>query len=118
EGNPLGDPATRDLPVLLPPGYGDDKTIARRYPALYGLAGFTGRGVQMLNIDPWQPNMVQRLEQLYAAGMPHAIVVLPDCFTSLGGSQYVNSDAVGRYEDYVVEEIVSLVDRQFRTVPG
>src|SRR5947208_16815896 len=108
EGNPLGDPATRDLPVLLPPGY-DDET-ARHYPVLYGLAGFTGRGVQMLNIDPWQPNMAQRLEQLYAAGMPHAIVVLPDCFTTLGGSQYRNSEAVGRYEDYIIEEIVPFVD--------
>jgi S-formylglutathione hydrolase FrmB len=72
----------------------------------------------MLNIDPWQPNLARRLEQLYAAGMPHAIVVLPDCFTTLGGSQYINSDAVGRYEDYVVEEIVSFVDREYRTIPG
>jgi S-formylglutathione hydrolase FrmB len=114
EGNPLGDPATRDLPVLLPPGYDDSSS---RYPVLYGLAGFTGRGVQMLNIDPWQPNMVQRLEQLYAAGMPHAIVVLPDCFTALGGSQYVNSEAVGRYEDYVVDEIVPFIDSRFCTIP-
>src|ERR1041385_5492288 len=48
--NPLGDPAVRDLPVLLPPGY--DDSGARRYPVLYGLAGFTGRGSTMLNIDP------------------------------------------------------------------
>src|SRR6476619_1203416 len=86
ESNPLGDPAVRDLPVLLPPGY--DDTASRRYPVLYGLVGFTGRGAQMLNIDPWQPNMAQRLKQLYNEGMPHAIVVLPDCFTTLGGSQY------------------------------
>lgn len=114
EGNPLGDAAARDLPVLLPPGY--EANPSRRYPVLYGLAGFTGRGVQMLNIDPWQPNMAQRLEMLYGEGMPHAIVVLPDCFTTLGGSQYRNSEAVGRYEDYVVEEIVSFVDRQYRTI--
>jgi len=49
--------------------------------------------------------------------MPHAIVVLPDCFTALGGSQYVNSSAVGRYEDYVIEEIVPFIDREFRTIP-
>src|SRR5438132_14096928 len=84
--NPLGDPSTRELPVLLPPGY--DMTSERRYPVLYGLAGFTGKGVMMLNIDPWQPNMLQRIEQLFAEGMPHAIVVLPDCFTALGGRQY------------------------------
>ena len=114
EGNPLGDPAEREMPVLLPPGY--DTTSSRRYPLLIGLQGFTGAGVQMLNFDPWQPNLAQRLEQLYDAGMPHVIVALPDCFTRLGGSQYRNSEAVGRYEDYVVEEIVQLMDATFRTV--
>ena len=115
-GNPLGDPAVRELPVLLPPGY--DESGDRRYPVLYGLAGFTGKGLAMLNWDPWQPTMPRRLEQLYAGGMPHAIVALPDCFTSLGGSQYVNSPAVGRYEDYLVREIIPFVDSRFRTIPG
>lgn len=115
QGNPLGDPFVRDLPVILPPGYADEPT---RYPVLYGLSGFTGKGAMMLNIDAWQPNLPQRLEQLYAEGMPPVIVVLPDCFTLLGGSQYVNSPAVGRYEDYVLEEIVPFVDSRYRTVPG
>src|SRR5215216_3890982 len=43
-GNPLGDPAVRELPVLLPPGY--DSSGSRRYPVLYGLTGFTGSGLQ------------------------------------------------------------------------
>lgn len=115
EGNPLGDPARREMPVLLPPGYGEDE--ARRYPALYALTGFAGRGAGLLNIDPWQPNLAQRLERLYAEGMPHAVVALPDCFTLLGGSQYINSPAVGRYEDYVVDEVVPFVDTHFRTIP-
>src|SRR4051794_17806814 len=93
EGNALGDPYARDLPVVLPPGY--DPQGSRRYPVLYGLTGFTGKGLGMLNWDPWQPNLPERLEQLYAEGMPHVIVALPDCFTALGGSQYVNSAAVG-----------------------
>jgi enterochelin esterase family protein len=113
-GNPLGDPAVRQLPVLLPPGY--ESSGSRRYPVLYGLTGFTGKGLQMLNWDPWQPNLPARLAQLYAEGMPHTIVVLPDCFTSLGGSQYINSAATGRYEDYVIDEIVPFVDREFRTI--
>jgi enterochelin esterase family protein len=43
------------------------------------------------------------------------IVVMPDCFTRFGGSQYINSTATGRYEDYLVSEIVPFVDRRFRT---
>ncbi|MEO8288732.1 MAG: alpha/beta hydrolase-fold protein [Chloroflexota bacterium] len=114
EGNPLGDPAAREMPVILPPGY--DPNSSRRYPLLVALSGFTGRGIQMLNFDPWQPNLPARLTRLYDEGMPHAIVALPDCFTKLGGSQYVNSEAVGRYEDYVIDEIVPFVDANFRTL--
>jgi len=114
-GNPLGDPATRALPVLLPPGYADSD---RRYPVIVGITGFTGRGLMMLNDGAWGPNLAQRLERLYAAGMPHAIVVLPDCFTRYGGSQYINSGATGRYEDYVIDELIPWVDAHYRTIPA
>jgi S-formylglutathione hydrolase FrmB len=113
--NPLGDPATRVLPVILPPGYA---TTTRRYPVLVGLAGFTGKGLSLLNEDPWQPNLAERLDWLYAAGMPHVIVVLPDCFTRYGGSQYLNSAATGRYEDYLLDEVIPFVDAHYRTIPG
>jgi putative esterase len=111
--NPLGDPANRRLPVILPPDYADS---TRRYPVLVALTGFTGRGIMLLNDDAWQPNLAARLERLYAAGMPHAIVVLPDCFTRYGGSQYINSGATGRYEDYVIDEVIPWVDAHYRTL--
>jgi enterochelin esterase family protein len=113
-GNPLGDPVTRRLPVILPPGYHAD--TQRRYPVIYGLTGYTGRGAMMLNDRAWGVTLQERLDQLYAAGMPHAIVVLPDCFTRFGGSQYVNSSATGRYEDYLTEEIVPYIDGRYATV--
>ncbi|MFI5277657.1 MAG: alpha/beta hydrolase [Ktedonobacterales bacterium] len=111
--NPLHDPVTRMLPVILPPGY---SSSSRRYPVIVGLTGFTGRGLMLLNDDAWQPNLTQRLERLYAAGMPHAIFVLPDCFTRYGGSQYINSSATGQYEDYVIDEIIPWVDAHYRTI--
>ena len=37
--NPLDDPATRQLPIYLPPGYDDNE---KRYPVVYLLVGFTG----------------------------------------------------------------------------
>jgi hypothetical protein len=73
EGNALGDPVTRTLPVILPPGY--EESADRRYPVIYGLTGFTGRGAMMLNSSAWQPNLQERLDRLYAAGMPHVIIV-------------------------------------------
>ena len=106
--NPLGDPATRKVPVILPPDY---ETSGRRYPVIYGLTGFTGSGPMMLNVTAWQPNLQERIDILMAHGrLPPAIFVLPDCFTRYGGSQYLNSTAIGRYEDYLIEEIVPFVD--------
>lgn len=113
--NPLGDPATRRTPVILPPSYSND--TRRRYPVIYALTGFSGRGQSMLNVKPWGINFQERVDQLYEQGMEHVIFVLPDCFTALGGSQYRNSSAVGQYEDYIVKELVPIIDSHYRTYP-
>ncbi len=114
--NPLGDPATRVLPIILPPDY---EMSGKRYPVIYGLTGFTGSGPMMLNVSAWQPNLQQRIDDMLRAGkLQPAIYVLPDCFTRYGGSQYLNSTAIGRYEDYVLDEIVPHIDRTYRTIAG
>lgn len=113
-GNALGDPATRELFVYLPPSYEADRS--RRFPVVYCLTGFTGRGQMLLNTQPFTPNLAERMDALVAKGtVAEMIVVMPDCFTRLGGSQYINSTATGRYEDYLVQEIVPFVDARFRT---
>jgi enterochelin esterase-like enzyme len=113
-GNPLGDPHERALHVYLPPGY--DASDAR-YPVIYLLAGFTGSGASMLNWTAWQENLPDKLDRLVGTGaMVPCIAVFPDCFTRLGGSQYVNSAATGPYEDYLCDELVPLVDESFRTL--
>jgi enterochelin esterase family protein len=114
EGNLPGDPHVRDLHVYLPPGY--DKG-SERYPVAWCLSGFTGRGRMLLNDSPWSPGIADRMDALLAAGRARPMILaLPDCFTGLGGSQYVNSPALGRYEDHLIEELVPLVDSRFRTL--
>jgi len=116
KGNLPGDPHDRDLYVYLPPGY---ETSGERYPVVWVLTGFTGRGRMLLNDGPWAPALNDRMDALLRAGRCRpAILAMPDCFTHLGGSQYVNSAGLGRYEDYVIEELVPLVDERFRTRPG
>jgi enterochelin esterase family protein len=116
-GNPARDPHVRIVPVYLPPSYGADR--ARRFPVCYVLAGFTGRGRALLNDNPWSPALPERMDALISRGAcEEMILVLPDCFTRYGGSQYLNSSATGRYEDHVVEELVPHVDRAYRTLPG
>jgi hypothetical protein len=116
KGNPLGDPHLRELPVYLPPGF---DARGARFPVVFVLAGFTGRGQKYLETHPWRQGFVQAYDRAIARGeAPRAILVLPDCFTRLGGSQYVNSSAVGRYEDHVAHELVDFVDACYPTLPG
>jgi enterochelin esterase family protein len=114
-GNPLGDPAARELFLYLLPSY--DRERERRFPVVYCLTGFTGRGQMLLNSQPFTPNLAERMDSLLARGqIKEMIVVMPDCFTRLGGSQYINSTATGRYEDYLIGEVVPFVDARFRTL--
>jgi enterochelin esterase family protein len=114
--NPLGDPHVRRVPVWLPPSY--DAEPARRYPVLFVLTGFTGRGRMLLNDNPWSPALDDRLDALVARGCGEMIVVMPDCFTRFGGSQYLNSGAHGRYADHLLDELVPWADAAFRARGG
>jgi enterochelin esterase family protein len=71
----------------------------------------------LLNDSAFSPNLAERMDKLIGGGkIKPMIVVMPDCFTHYGGSQYINSSATGNYEDYLTREIVPFVDAQFRTV--
>lgn len=112
--NPLHDPHVRTLPVYLPPSY--DRDPQRRYPVVWMLSGFLGRGQMLLNDNLWTPTIQQQLDALIERGMPEIIMALPDCTTRYGGSQYINSPATGRYEDHLIDELVPFVDARFRTL--
>lgn len=112
--NPLKDKHIRDLCVYLPPDY---ETSDKQFPVVYCLTGFTGRGKMLLNDNAFTPNLAERMDLLIAENkIKPMIVVMPDCFTHYGGSQYINSSATGNYEDYLTKEIVPFVDENFRTI--
>jgi enterochelin esterase family protein len=112
-GNALGDPHERELPVYVPPG------AHGPLPVVFLLAGFTSRGQSMLETHPWKEGVARTYDRAVARGAaPPALLVMPDCFTRYGGSQYVNSPAVGRYEDHVADELVPLVDARYDTLAG
>jgi len=113
--NPLSDPHARKVAVWLPPQY--DEGGRRRFPVLYDLVGFTGTGLSHANWKPFGDNVPERAARLiHERRMGPAIIVFPDCFTALGGNQYVNSSAIGDYADYLTQEIIPFVDREFRTL--
>jgi enterochelin esterase family protein len=112
--NPLDDPAVRNPLVYLPPGYDDSD---ERYPVVFCLAGFTGTSWSFANYDAFVPTLPQRFERLLADGRSGpAILVMVDGMTSLGGNQYINSAAVGRWADHILDELVPHVDSTYRTM--
>jgi S-formylglutathione hydrolase FrmB len=110
-GNPLGDPATRPLFVWTPPSY--DADSSRRYASVYVLQGLTGQARAWFNVSPFARSFPEEVEE---AGI-EVIVVLLDAFTAVGGSQFIDSPAIGAYGTYFTEEVVPFVDQRFRTLP-
>jgi hypothetical protein len=117
--NPLGDPHIRQLAVWLPPQY-DQRTReskGKHFPMLMDMAGFTGSGLSHIAWKNFSDNLPERAARLlHERKMAPSIIVFPDCFTALGGNQYINSSAIGRYADYLIKEIIPFVDREFRTI--
>ncbi|GAA4968175.1 hypothetical protein HD597_008526 [Nonomuraea thailandensis] len=114
-GNPLGDPHERPLVVYVPPGY--DDSPGRRSSSVYVLLGYTGHVGMWFNRMPFRQPYPELADAMFAAGdAPPAIVVYVDAWTALGGSQYLDSPATGRYHSYLRDEIVPFVDGRYRTL--
>ncbi|MDA0979112.1 MAG: alpha/beta hydrolase-fold protein [Proteobacteria bacterium] len=114
--NLLGDPGTRSVAVYLPPGYDDS---AETYPLMVDIVGFTGSGFAHVGWKAFQENVPQRIERLISEGaMGPVVVAFPDCFTTLGGNQYINSAAMGGWETFLCEDMIRALESQFRILPG
>jgi len=110
KGNPLGDPFIRECPVYLPPHY----TPRNHYPLLVDLAPYTSSGLARVAWKNFSKNIPERIETLILEEkIPPVIVAFPDCFTRLGGNQYINSAAIGPYEDHIMQEIVPEIERAY-----
>jgi enterochelin esterase-like enzyme len=111
--NPWGDPRQRDVWVYTPPG--TDTTPDRRYPVILILAPFSGTGESMLARSLTDVSMATRIDRLIADGCPPFIAVMPDVLTTLVGSQFVDSPAIGAYATWLGVELRSFIDGRFRT---
>jgi hypothetical protein len=70
------------------------------------------------NRTAFRPSVIERIDELFAeGGAPPALVVFVDAWTSLGGSQYLDSPGTGNYHTYLCDEVVPWVDARYRTIP-
>jgi len=110
--NPLGDPSERELLIWLPPGYEHED---RRYPCVLFLAAYAATGESFLSRRMQEAALPSVADRLIEEGCPPFIGVMPDCMTSLGGSQYVDSPGLGAYGTYVAREVRAFVEGRYRT---
>jgi S-formylglutathione hydrolase FrmB len=70
------------------------------------------------NRTAFRPSVVELVDQAFSdGGAAPALVVFVDAWTSLGGSQFLDSPATGNYHTYLCDEIVPWVDARYRTMP-
>lgn len=106
-GNALEDPAERDVIFI-------DCNATESSPVLIGLAGFFGSARNFLNRSYTNQDFISTLEKILRRNHDLSFsVVLPDTMTMLGGNQYLNSTAVGNYEDFIVKEIVEMIKSRY-----
>ena len=103
------DPAERDVIVYTPPAWN-----GQALPAVMCLVGFSGTGEKLLNRGMNTISIANRIDRLVADGCPPFIAVLPDCMTTLGGSQYLDSPSIGNYATYVAEELPDFVGAELK----
>lgn len=116
-GNPWSDDVHRRVDVYLPPGVTLDSTD--RFPVLYDLVGYTNGGPKHTAYTSFGESVPERMDRLIAAGdTGPAVVVFPDCFTRLGGNQYINSAGVGRWADFLLQEVIPFVEQHAPVLPG
>jgi enterochelin esterase-like enzyme len=123
--NPLGDPSRRPLYVYRAPGIErgapDLLPLPDDVPVVFVLQAFLNQADRWFNRDTFEPNVFERLDRLFAGGsVPPAVVVFADAWTSLGGAQFINSTGVGRYSDYLCDELVPFIEAHYpvRRDPG
>jgi len=108
KGNPLEDPVERRVAVFCP-------ELAKGNPIprlVYYLPGYGASSEDFFGLEGWGFKKV--VQELADAGIPVRVVVV-DCRNRWGGSQYLNSPAQGNYADYVLDEVIPLIEKRYES---
>ena len=109
KANMLDDPTVRVVDVYIPAGH-----VGQGLPLLVDLVGFTGSGLSHTNWVGFRENVPERLDRLIGEQrMPPVVAAFPDCFTRLGGNQYINSASMGAWEDFLLHEMLPAIEQRF-----
>jgi S-formylglutathione hydrolase len=114
-GNLLKESESPDVSVYLPPSYLTDRT--RRFPVVYLLHGYTGTDLSYFGTNPQRLLHVVADRVFTSGAAKEMILVMPNCMNAFGGCMYSNSPTTGFWEDYVADDLVAYMDKNYRTIP-
>lgn len=110
---PVGTDPVRKVEVYLPAGYENAENAARRYPVIYflpsPLSGFSAQFFEK-TVKPVLDGAIA------AHTAPPFVLVAVDMATPYGCTWYVNSPVTGKWEDFMVRDLVPWVDGRYRTL--
>lgn len=105
--NLLHDPIEREI-ILL------EREVNEGTPILIGLAGFYGSSDSFLQTRYTGLDFQRTLNQMIKkTGIKSFIIALPDTMNSYYGNQYINSIAVGNYEDFIVKDVLNALWKRY-----
>ena len=108
-GNLLNIPNSQQITVYLPPEY---DTTGASFPVVYYLHGYGGDYSELLyfcnkrTLDRFMNEDSSR----------QFILVGVNCYNNGDSFFYVNSEAAGNWETFIIEEVITYVDTNFRTI--
>ncbi len=108
KNNLVEEPINQLLVIALPPSY---FRSTQKYPVVYFLHGFGG--------SPHSVGIFARIaDSLYEQNQLNEMIIVGiNGSNRLGGSFYVNSPVIGDWEDFVVKDVISYIDHNYRTIP-
>jgi predicted alpha/beta superfamily hydrolase len=121
---------TRTIRVLLPPGYDAPENRSRRYPVLYMLDGQNLFDACLSEVSHHEWGVDETVDRLVGekkipplivvgvdhAGKDRAHEYLP--YRDFVGNPDMDEPAGQRFPDFLVREVMPLVDGKYRTLPG
>lgn len=112
KGNLPEDRTTREVIVYTP------DNPKQKAPLLIGLPPFGMNHETFVARTPLTEGLEDILARLYSKEMlKGSVVAIPDCFTKFGGNQYINSSAVGMYENFLTQELIPQIRDKYNTGP-
>jgi S-formylglutathione hydrolase len=112
--NLLGTSTTQPIAIYVPPSYDISN---KNFPVVYFLGGYGDR------VSDWTSGTYQNfrikevMDKLISNKTVNEFIVVIICgYNFLGGSFYVNSPVSGKWEDFVIKDVIEYIDTNFRTI--